>query len=93
MHNNIIKENEEKINDIKNINEEIEQKFGEIKENIEQQKQRRENYEKNNENNINEFMEKTNDEINLYKKNKEDFQDNVFTIIEDTCLQLAENNL
>ena len=38
-------------------------------------------------------MEKVNDEINLYKKNKDEFQNNVFNIIEDTCLKLAENKL
>ena len=57
------------------------------------QKQRRESYEKYNENNLNEILEKVNDEINLYKKNKDEFQNNVFNIIEDTCLKLAENKL
>ena len=27
------------------------------------------------------------------KKNKDEFQNNVFNIIEDTCLKLAENKL
>ena len=37
-------------------------------------------------------MERINSEIDIQKKKREEFQENVFTIIEDTCIKLAENN-
>ena len=92
VNNKIIEENEDKINNIKNITEDIGQKFGEIKENIETQKQKREEIENEHENNISEIMEKTKNEIDIQKQKREEFEANAFTIIEDTCIKLAENN-
>ena len=88
----IKEENEDKINNIKNITADIGQKFGEIKENIETQKQKREEIENEHENNISEIMEKIKNEIDIQKQKREEFEANAFTIIEDTCIKLAENN-
>ena len=43
--------------------------------------------------NLEEIMEKVKNEFNKEKKQREDFEENVFNLIEDTCTKLATSNL
>ena len=43
--------------------------------------------------NLEEIMEKVKNEFNKEKKQREDFEENVFNLIEETCTKLATSNL
>ena len=43
--------------------------------------------------NLEEIMEKVKNEFAKEKKQREEFEENVFNLIEDTCTKLASSNL
>ena len=40
---------------------------------------------------MNEIKDKINEEIIKVKKKREEFENNIFNLIEDTCIKLTEN--
>ena len=88
----INEENEDKVNNIKVLAEQMNQKFVEVHDAIDIQKQKREGIEGEYDNHINEVLEKMKEEFNKQKKNREEFEENVFTLIEETCTKLASYN-
>ena len=71
---------------------EMNQKFIEVHDAIDVQKQKREGIDGEYDNHINEVLEKMKEEFNKQKKNREEFQENVFALIEETCTKLASYN-
>jgi hypothetical protein len=69
------------------------QQFSEVHELLDNEHKKREESENAFVKNLEEIMEKVKEEFNKEKKQREDFEENVFNLIEDTCTKLANSNL
>jgi CRISPR/Cas system CSM-associated protein Csm2 small subunit len=69
------------------------QQFGEVHNLIEEERKKREESENAFVKNLEEIMDKVKGEFNKEKKQREEFEENVFNLIEDTCTKLASSNL
>ena len=69
------------------------QQFGEVHNLIEEERKKREESENSFVKNLEEIMDNVKGEFNKEKKQREEFEENVFNLIEDTCTKLASSNL
>ena len=69
------------------------QQFIEVHELIENEKKKREESENAFVQNLGEIMEKVKAEFAKEKKQREEFEENVFNLIEDTLIKLVSSNL
>ena len=69
------------------------QQFIEVHELIENEKKKREESENAFVQNLGEIMEKVKSEFAKEKKQREEFEENVFNLIEDTLIKLVSSNL
>ena len=88
----INEENNGDINNIKNLAEQMNLKFGEVHNSIDNQIHKREEIDGNYKKEINEIMDKIEEESNRQKKKREEFEENIFTLMEDTLIKLINNN-
>ena len=70
----INEENEDKINNIKILAEEMNQKFGEVHDAIDAQRQKREGIDGEYDNHINEVLDKIKEEFQKQKNKREEFE-------------------
>ena len=83
----------EKINKIVNdIAEDSNNEFGNVYELIKTEQTIKEDNKKEFDNNIKELMTKINEEFKNEEKKREDFEKNIFDLIEDTVVKLSEDN-
>ncbi|MCQ2818496.1 MAG: hypothetical protein MJ252_14605 [archaeon] len=68
------------------------QQFGEVHDLIDEEKKKREDSENLFVKNLEEIMEKVKTEFKKEKKQREEFEENVFNLIEETCTKLASSN-
>ena len=68
------------------------QQFGEVHDLIDEEKKKREESENLFVKNLEDIMDKVKNEFKKEKNQREEFEENVFNLIEETCTKLAANN-
>ena len=66
--------------------------FGKIQELIENESSKRIETENTFVQTISEVMQRIKEELNKEKDKREDFEENIFTLLEETCTKLTNNN-